>query len=81
MEDQADLDKKYAVDVKGFSAKAGSVVQSVVADDGMTPGPDGLFLTSDSGRVNLLVTTVLLLKAWAKRANAGIKSTDDVART
>ncbi|UTV58203.1 hypothetical protein [Burkholderia arboris] len=92
MEDQADLDKKYAaevnarlvklvgtVKVKGFSAQAGSNVQSVVADDGMTPGPDGLFLKSDDGKVNLLVTTVPLLKAWAKRADAGIKSTDDVA--
>ncbi|WP_244109939.1 hypothetical protein [Burkholderia arboris] len=56
MEDQADLDKKYAAEVnarlvklvgamkvKGFSAKAGSNVQSVLANDGMTPGPDGLF--------------------------------------
>jgi len=92
MEDQADLDKKYAaevnarlvklvgtVKVKGFSAQAGSNLQSVLADDGMTPGPDGLFLKSDDGKVNLLVTTVPLLKVWAKRADAGIKSTDDVA--
>lgn len=92
VEDQADLDKKYAaevnarlvklvgtVKVKGFSAKAGSNVQSVLADDGMTPGPDGLFSKSDDGKVNLLVTTVPLLKVWAKRTDAGIKSTDDVA--
>ncbi|KAF1038282.1 MAG: hypothetical protein GAK33_02337 [Burkholderia lata] len=92
MEDQADLDKKYAAEVnarlvklvgavkaKGFSGTAGSNVQSVMPDDGMTPGPDGLFLKSDDGKVSLLVTTVPLLKAWAKRADAGIKSTDDVA--
>ncbi len=92
MEDQADLNKKYAaevnarlvklvgtVKVKGFSGKAGSTVQSVVADDGMTPGPDGLFLKSDDGKVKLVVTTVPLLKAWAKTADAGLKSTDDVA--
>jgi len=92
MEDQADLDKKYTAEVnarlvklvgtvraKGFSAKAGSNVQSVMPDDGMTPGPDGLFLKSDDGKASLLVTTVPLLKAWAKRADAGIKSTDDVA--
>ncbi|WP_240202056.1 MULTISPECIES: hypothetical protein [Burkholderia] len=92
MEDQADLDKKYAaevnarlvklvgaVKVKGFSGKAGSNVQSVVPDDGMTPGPDGLFLKSDDGKVSLLVTTVPLLKAWAKRADVGGKFTDDVA--
>ncbi|MBN3793597.1 hypothetical protein G3N99_01040 [Burkholderia sp. Ac-20392] len=92
MEDQADLDKKYAAEVnarlvklvgavkaKGFSGKAGSNVQSVVPDDGMTPGPDGLFLKSDDGKVSLLVTTVPLLKAWAKRADVEIKSMDDVA--
>lgn len=92
MEDQADLDKKYtaevnarlvklvgAVKAKGFSGRSGSNVQSVVPDDGMMPGPDGLFLKSDDGKVSLLVTTVSLLKAWAKRADAGIKSTDDVA--
>lgn len=92
IEDQADLDKKYAAEVnarlvrlvgavqaKGFSGKAGSNVQSVMPDDGMTPGPDGLFLKSDDGKVSLLVTTVPLLKAWAKRADTGIKSTDDVA--
>lgn len=92
MEDQADLDKKYAaeanarlvklvgaVKVKGFSAKAGSNVQRVLADDGMTLRPDGQFLRSDDGKVNLLVTTAPLLKVWAKRADAGIKSTDDVA--
>ncbi|WP_206142013.1 hypothetical protein [Burkholderia sp. Ac-20384] len=92
VEDRADLDKKYttevnvrlvklvgAVKVKGFSRAAGSDVQSVVADDGMTPEPDGLFLKSDDGKVRLLVTTVPLLTAWAKRADAGIKSTDDVA--
>ncbi|MEN2468591.1 hypothetical protein [Burkholderia sp. GS2Y] len=92
MEDQADLDKKYAAEVnarlvklvgtvkaKGFSGKAGGTVQSVVADDGMTPGPDGLFLKSDDGKVKLVVTTVPLLKAWAKTADAGLKPTDDVA--
>lgn len=92
VEDQADLDKKYAAEVnarlvklvwtvkaKGFSAKAGSNVQSVLADDRMTPGSNGRFLTSDDGKVNLLVTMVPLLKAWAKKADAGIKSTDDVA--
>ncbi|WP_041493633.1 hypothetical protein [Burkholderia lata] len=92
MEDRADLDKKYAAEVnarlaklvgavkaKGFSRKTGSNVQSVMPDDGMTPGPDGLFLKSDDGKVSLLVTTVPLLKAWVKRADAGIKSTDDVA--
>ncbi|MBP0712600.1 hypothetical protein ABXK61_04705 [Burkholderia sola] len=65
--------------MKEFSAKAGSNVQSVLADDRVTPGPDGLFLKSDVGKVNLLVTTVPLLKAWAERADAGIKSTGDVA--
>ncbi|KVL18121.1 hypothetical protein WS95_18340 [Burkholderia sp. MSMB1826] len=91
MEDQADLDKIYAVEVnarpvklvgmvkvKGVSAKAGSNVQSVLVDDGMTPGPDGLFLKSD-GKAHLLVTTVPLLKVWAKRANKGLKSKDGVA--
>lgn len=92
MEDRADLDKKYTaeLDVKlvklvgtvkanGFSGKAGSNVQSAIADDGMTPGPDGLFLKSDDGKVNLLVTTVPLLKAWVQTADAGLKLTDDVA--
>ncbi|WP_206147701.1 hypothetical protein [Burkholderia sp. Tr-20390] len=92
MEDQADLDKKYTAEVnarlvklvgtvraRGFSGKAASNVQSVVADGEMTPGPDGLFLKSDDGNASLLVTTVPLLKAWAKTADAGIKSTDDVA--
>ncbi|WP_193101099.1 hypothetical protein [Burkholderia sp. Z1] len=92
MEDRADLDKKYAAEVnarlvklvgtvnaKGFSGKAGSTVQSVVADDGMMPGPDGLFFKSDDGKVKLVVTTVPLLKAWAKTADAGLKPTDDVA--
>ncbi|MCA8253201.1 hypothetical protein LGM89_08000 [Burkholderia sp. AU31624] len=54
-------------------------MQSVVPDDGMTPGPDGLLLKSDDGKMSLLVTIVPLLKAWAKRADAGVKSTDDVA--
>lgn len=45
----------------------------------MTPGPDGLVLKSDDGEVNFLVTTVPLLKAWVKTADAGLKSTDDVA--
>ncbi|HHT8994160.1 TPA: hypothetical protein ACT5B2_002200 [Burkholderia cenocepacia] len=91
-EDQADLDKKYAVEVnvrlvklvgmgemKGVSAKTGSNVQSVLADDGMTSGPGELFLKSDDGKVNLLVTTVPLLKVWDKSANMGLKSKDDVA--
>lgn len=92
MEDRAELDKKYTVELdaklvklvgtvkaKGFSGKVGSNVQSVVADDGMAPGPDGLFLKSDDGKVSLLVTTVPLLKAWVKTADVGLKSTDDVA--
>lgn len=45
----------------------------------MTAGPDGLFLKSDDGKVNLLVTTVPLLNAWAKRVDMGLKSKDDVA--
>ncbi|WP_321908937.1 hypothetical protein [Burkholderia cepacia] len=92
MEDRADLDKKYTAELnaklvklvgvvkaKGFSGKVGSTVQSAVPEDGMTPGPDGLFLKSDDGKVNLLVTTVPLLMAWVKTADAGLKSTDDVA--
>ncbi|MGT0197382.1 hypothetical protein ACVHYJ_35795 [Burkholderia pyrrocinia] len=92
MEDWAELDKKYTAELnakpvklvgtvkaKGFSGKAGSNVQSAAPDDGMTPGPDGLFLKSDDGKVSLVVTTVPLLKAWAKTADAGLKSTDDVA--
>lgn len=92
MEDRADLDKKFTaelnakqerlvgmVKVKGLSGKTRSTVQSVVADDGMTPGPDGLFFKSDDGKVSLLVTIVPLLKAWVATADAGLKSTDDVA--
>ncbi|WP_175943396.1 hypothetical protein [Burkholderia pyrrocinia] len=92
MEDRADLDKKYTAELnarlvklvgmvkaKGFSGKVGSTVQSVVSDDGMTPGPDGLSFKSDDGKVNLVVTTVPLLKAWAGTADVGLKSTDDVA--
>lgn len=92
MEDRADLDKKYTAELnatlvklvgtvraKGFSGKVGSNVQSAIADDGMTPGPDGLFLKSNDGKVNLLVTTVPLLKVWVKTADAGLKPTDDVA--
>ncbi|AKM02166.1 hypothetical protein [Burkholderia pyrrocinia] len=92
MEDRADLDKKYTVELnaklvklvgvvkaKGFSGKVESNVQSAITDDGMTPGPDGLFFKSDDGKVNLLVTTVPLLKAWTKTADAGLKSTEDVA--
>ncbi|MFJ1211142.1 hypothetical protein [Burkholderia pyrrocinia] len=92
MDDRADLDKKYTAEVnaklvklvgvvkaKGFSGKVGSTVQSAIADDGMMPGPDGLFLKSDDGKVNLVVTTVPLLKAWVATADAGLKSTDDVA--
>ncbi|WP_227792238.1 hypothetical protein [Burkholderia sp. BE17] len=92
MEDRTDLDKKYTAEVnaklvklvgtvkaKGFSGKAGSNVQSAIADDGMTPGPDGLFLESDDGKENLLVTTVPLLKAWVATSDAGFKSTGDVA--
>ncbi|RBJ62618.1 hypothetical protein C3L29_041970, partial [Pseudomonas sp. MWU12-2534b] len=75
MEDQADLDKKYTAEVnarlvklvgtvraKGFSAKAGSTVDTLYIDNGMTPGPDGLRLKSNDGKVNLVVTTVPLLK-------------------
>ncbi|AFQ51407.1 hypothetical protein [Burkholderia cepacia] len=92
MEDRADLDKQYTADVnarlakligtvraKGFAAKAESTVQSVVADDGMPPGPDGLSFRSADGKMNLFVTTVPLLKAWARSVDAGIKPTDDVA--
>lgn len=92
MEDQADLDKKYTAEVnarlvklvgavraRGFSSKAGSTVETLVIDNGMTPGPDGLLLKSNDGKVNLVVTTVPLLKAWVATADAGIKSTDDVA--
>ncbi|HDR9584638.1 TPA: hypothetical protein QDC22_002031 [Burkholderia stabilis] len=92
MEDRADLDKKYTAELnaklvklvgvvraKGFSGKVESNVQSAIADDGTTPGPDGLFLKSDDGKVNLLVTTVPLLKAWVKTADAGLKSSDDIA--
>lgn len=89
MEDRADLDKKYTAELnaklvklvgvvkaKGFS---GSTVQSIITDDGMTPRPDGLFFKSDDGKVNLVVTTVPLLRAWVGTADAGLKSTDDVA--
>ncbi|HDR9486837.1 TPA: hypothetical protein QDC20_007167 [Burkholderia aenigmatica] len=92
MEDQADLDKKYtgevntrlvklvgAVKAKGFPGKAGSTVDTLYIDNGMTPGPDGLLLKSNDGKVNLVVTTVPLLKAWVTTADAGIKSADDVA--
>ncbi|KER73964.1 hypothetical protein HR51_02465 [Burkholderia cepacia] len=92
MEDQADLDKKYTAEVnarlvklvgtvraKGFSGKAGSTVDTLYIDNGMTPGPDGLLLQSNDGKVSLVVTTVPLLKAWVATADAGIKSADDVA--
>ncbi|WP_322077349.1 hypothetical protein [Burkholderia cepacia] len=54
-------------------------MQSVVAYDGMTPGPDGPFLKLDDEKVRLLVTMVPLLKALAKKADMGLKSTNDVA--
>lgn len=89
--DQADLDKKYTVEVsvrlvkvvgpvkvKGFSARAESHAQSVLADDGLTPGPDGRYFKSDDGR-SIRLLRVPLLKTWAKTADAGIKSTNDVA--
>ena len=92
IEDRADLDRKYTAELnaklvklvgtvkaKGFSGKVGSTVQSAAPDDGMTPGPDGLSFKSDDGKVNLVVTTVPLLKAWVTTADAGLKSTDDVA--
>ncbi|WP_176113414.1 hypothetical protein [Burkholderia cepacia] len=92
MEDRADLDTKYAVELnaklatlvgtvkaKGFSGKVRGSVQSAIADDGMTPGPDGLFLKSDGGEINPFITTVPLLKAWVKTADAGLKPTDVVA--
>ncbi|MGC3023905.1 hypothetical protein ACPUER_01930 [Burkholderia sp. DN3021] len=92
MEDRADLDGKYTAELnaklvklvgtvkaKGFSGKVGSTVESVVSDDGMTPGPDGLSFKSDDGKVNLVVTTVPLLKVWVTTADAGLKPTDDVA--
>ncbi|WP_175024942.1 MULTISPECIES: hypothetical protein [Burkholderia] len=91
MEDQADLDKKYTAEVnarlvklvgtvraKGFPGKAGSTVDTLYIDNGMTPGPDGLLLKSNDGKVNLVVTTVPLLRAWTKTADAGINPTDDV---
>ncbi|PXX25535.1 MULTISPECIES: hypothetical protein [Burkholderia] len=71
MEDRSDLDRKYTAELsaklvklvgtvkaKGFSGKVGSAVLSVVADDGITPGPDGLFFKSDYGKTSLLVTIV-----------------------
>ncbi|RQR37587.1 hypothetical protein DIE23_05220 [Burkholderia sp. Bp9143] len=92
MEDRANLDRQYTADVnarlaklvgtvraKGFAANAESTVQSVVADDGTPPGPDGLSFKSGDGKTNLVVTTVALLKAWARTADAGIRPTDDVA--
>ncbi|MBR8510651.1 hypothetical protein [Burkholderia cenocepacia] len=92
MEGQAGLDKKYAaemyaglgklvgtVKMKGFSVNAGSNVQSALTDDGMAPGPDGLFLKSNDGKINRFVTVAPLLKAWANTADVGLKSTDDVA--
>lgn len=91
-DDKAELDRKYTSEVnarlarlvgkvraRGFSATAGSTVDGLSIDDGMTPGPDGLFLKSGDGKVNLVVTTVPLLTAWARTADAGIRSTDDVA--
>ncbi|KFG96872.1 hypothetical protein GQ56_0112625 [Burkholderia paludis] len=91
-DDKMALDKKYTpevnarlaklvgkVDAKGFPAKAGSTVDGLYIDGGTTPGPDGLFLKSNDGKVSLVVTTVPLLKAWVATADAGIKSPDDVA--
>lgn len=91
-EDQAGLDKQYTADVnarlakligtvraRGFVAQAEGTVQSVGPVDGMPPGPDGLAFKSVDGKMNLVVTTVPLLKAWASTADAGIKPTDDVA--
>lgn len=73
MGDQADLDKKYTAEVnvrlvklvggvkaKGFSAKAGSTVDTLCTDNGKTPRPNGLLLKSNDGNVNLVVTTVPL---------------------
>ncbi|EKS9887237.1 hypothetical protein BTK96_004239 [Burkholderia pyrrocinia] len=45
----------------------------------MTSGPDELFFKSNDGTVSLSVTIVPLLKAWVATADAGLKSTDDVA--
>ncbi|QOH39173.1 hypothetical protein C7S14_2324 [Burkholderia cepacia] len=72
-DDKAELDRKYTSEVnarlarlvgkvraRGFSATAGSTVDGLSIDDGMTPGPDGLFLKSGDGKVNLVVTTVPL---------------------
>lgn len=91
-DDKAELDRKYTAEVnarlarlvgtvraRGFSAKAGSTVGGLYLDDGTTPGPDGLFLKSGDGKLNLVVTTVPLLTAWARTADAGIRSADDVA--
>ncbi|MBN3768918.1 hypothetical protein [Burkholderia sp. Se-20378] len=90
-DDKTDLDKKYTPEVnarlarlvgtvkaKGFSSKVGSTVYGLYIDNGTTPGPDGLLLKSDDGKVSLIVTTVPLVKAWAATANAGIKSPDDI---
>lgn len=84
MEDQADLDKKYTAEmntrlvklvgtvrVRGFSGKARSNVETLYIDNGMRPGPDGLFLKSDDGKVSLVVKTGPLLKAWAGRRTLG----------
>ncbi|UXU90344.1 hypothetical protein [Burkholderia sp. S-53] len=67
------------VKAKGFSGKVGSNVQGAIADDGMTPGPDGLFFKSCDGKMSLVVTIVPLLKAWTKTVDMGLKLRDDVA--
>ncbi|RQU38204.1 hypothetical protein DF142_22195 [Burkholderia cenocepacia] len=46
-------------------------MESAIASDGMTLGPDG-------GKV-VLMTTRPLLKTWAKGADAGLKPRTDVA--
>lgn len=66
------------MEVIGFSAKMGCNGQSVLADDGATSGLDEMFLKADDWKVNLLATMVRLSKAWAKRADEGIKSADDM---
>ncbi|RQU38670.1 hypothetical protein DF150_04595 [Burkholderia cenocepacia] len=73
MDERADLDKKHPVEVNArqvklvgmvkatdFSAEAGSNVQSVLADDGMEPRPDGLHLKSGDGKAICLLRRSLL---------------------
>ncbi|MDR8102760.1 hypothetical protein KPB04_13570 [Burkholderia cenocepacia] len=84
MEDQADLDKKYAIEVNeqlvklvgtvrvtGFSVKAVSKARSVAVDGAMTLGRADRILKLDDERVSLLVTMGPLFGAWAKTVVLG----------